>query len=207
MPDAYMPEFSDDALVEFALGLRDDRAIREAVARSPDLHSRLRNLESELRSLEQGVDELLAEAASASALPSADWRILLCIDDSPVARRAAATAGMLARLAGGEVEVLHVVTVWYSKAGSVSTESKREAVALVDSFVTRLRDDGVCALGQIRRAGEGRVARHILDEAEAQQATLVVMGLGAFSGIGALLRESVSRGVLRRAPCPVMIIR
>ena len=90
-----MAEFSDDMLVEFALGLRDDRDIQEAVKTSPELRARLRDLECELRGLDEGLEELLAGAPSQSALPSSGWQILLAIDDSPGAKRAAATAGVL----------------------------------------------------------------------------------------------------------------
>jgi hypothetical protein len=126
-----MPEFSDDMLVEFALGLRGDREIKEAVEGSPELRTRLRTLESELRCLEDGLDGILAEAALGSALPCGGWRILLAIDDSQGAKRAAATADVLVRMAGGEVEVLHVRETAQGKAGPLSPETRAEAVALV----------------------------------------------------------------------------
>lgn len=202
-----MPEFSDDVLVEFALGLRTDHEITEALDGSPELRARLLNLESELRSLDDGLEGLLAAAALESALPSGGWLILLAIDDSPGAKRAAGTADVLARLAGGEVEVLHVREVAQGKAGPLTPETGDEALALVTAVVTRLRDGGVDALGEIQTAPVGQVAARILAEAEARRTSLIVMGSRPMSGIVAALCGSVSRGVLRRATCPVLIVR
>jgi Universal stress protein UspA and related nucleotide-binding proteins len=202
-----MPEFSDDMLVEFALGLRDDREIKEAVEGSPELRTRLRALESELRCLEGGLDGILAEAALGSALPCGGWRILLAIDDSQGAKRAAATADVLVRMAGGEVEVLHVRETAQGKAGLLSPETRAEAVALVTDVVSRLREGGVIALGEIQPAPLGQIAARILAEAEAQQASLIVMSSRPMSGISAALCGSVSRGVLKHATCPVLIVR
>jgi nucleotide-binding universal stress UspA family protein len=202
-----MPEFSDDILVEFALGMRDDRTIREAVGRSPELGARLRALQSELRYLEDGLNDLLAQAAPQSALPSRGWRILLAVDDSPGARRAAATAGVLARMAGEEVEVLHVRELEPCRAGPASLETSTEAAALVDDVVTRLREGGVTAVGEIQSARAEKAATRILAEAEAQRASLIVMSSRPMTAISALLCRSVSRGVLRHATCPVLIVR
>ena len=202
-----MPEFSDDMLVEFALGLRDDREIKEAVSGSPELRTRLRALESELRCLERGLDGILAEAALGSAPPCGGWRILLAIDDSQGAKRAAATADVLVRMAGGEVEVLHVRETAQGKAGLLSPETRAEAVALVTDVVSRLREGGVIALGEIQPAPLGQIAARILAEAEAQQASLIVMSSRPMSGISAALCGSVSRGGLKHATCPVLIVR
>ena len=201
-----MPELSDDILVELALGLRDDRETRDAVARSPDLLARLRGLESELRSLDDSLNGILAEAACRS-LPSSGWRILLAVDDSPEARRAAATAAALARVAGEEVEVFHVRVFTPGKTGPLAASTRAEAVALVNAVVADLREGGVSARGEVQEAPSEHVATRILAEAEARRASLIVMSSRRLSGIGALLGRSVSRGVLRRATCPVLIVR
>ena len=202
-----MPELSDDILVEFALGLRDDRAIKAAVRRSPELGARLRTLESELRGLDDDLHDLLAEAAQQSALPSRGWRILLAVDDSEGARRAAATAAVLAQVAGEEVDVLHVRELVPCKGGPASLESTSEAAELVEGTVARLRGQGVTARGRIESACAHEIAARILAEAQTRQAHLIVMSSRPMSAFTALLTSSVSRGVLRYATCPVLIVR
>jgi nucleotide-binding universal stress UspA family protein len=202
-----MSELSDDILVELALGLRDDRETRDAVARSPDLRARLRGVESELRSLEDGLDGILAEAALQSPLPSSGWRILLAVDDSTGARRAAATAAVLARVAGEEVEVFHVREFTPGKVGPLAISTRAEAVALVNTVVAGLREGGVTARGEVQEAPLEHVATRILAEAEARRASLIVMSSRSLSVLGALLGKSVSRSVLRHATCPVLIVR
>ena len=202
-----MAEFSDDVLVEFALGLRDDRAIEDAVKASPELRARLRELEGELQGLDDGLEKLLAGAASQSALPSSGWHILLAIDDSPGARRAAATASTLAELADAEVEVLHVREVAQGRMGPPVLESRDDALALVGDVVRGLLDADVTALGEIQTAPVEQVAARILAEAETRQASLIVMSSRPLSAAMAFLCGSVSRRVLRKAKCPVLIVR
>jgi nucleotide-binding universal stress UspA family protein len=202
-----MAEFSDDMLVEFALGLRDDRDIQEAVKTSPELRARLRDLECELRGLDEGLEELLAGAPSQSALPSSGWQILLAIDDSPGAKRAAATAGVLAGLADAEVEVLHVREVAQGRMDPPVRESRHEALALVGDVVSGLLDVGVTALGEIQAAPVEQVAARILAEAETRQVSLIVMSSRTLPAVMAFLCGSVSRRVLRKAKCPVLIVR
>jgi len=202
-----MAEFSDDMLVDFALGLRDDREIQEAVKTSPELRARLRYLEGELRGLDDGLEELLAGAASQSALPSSGWQILLAIDDSPGARRAAATTGVLAGVSDAEVEVLHVREVAQGRMGPPAPESRSEALALVGGVVSGLRDAGVTALGEIQAAPPEQVAGRILAEAETRHVSLIVMSSRPLPTVMALLCGSVSRRVLQKATCPVLIVR
>jgi len=202
-----MAEFSDEMLVEFALGLRDDRDIHEAVRASPELRARLRDLESELRGLDEGLKDLLAGAAWQSALPSSGWHILLAIDDSPGAKRAAATAGVLAALSDAEVEVLHVRKVAQGMTAPAVPESRDEALALVSDVVRPLLGAGVTALGEIQAAPVEQVATRILAEAEARHVSLIVMSSRPLSAVMALLCGSVSRTVLRKATCPVLIVR
>jgi len=202
-----MAEFSDDMLVEFALGMRDDRDIRDAVRTSSELRARLRELEGELRGLDDGLEELLAGAASQGALPGSEWQLLLAIDDSPGARRAAATARTLAALANAEVEVLHVREVAQGRTGPTVPESRTEALALVGGVVQDLLDAGVTALGEVQAAPVEQVAARILAEAEYRQASLIVMSSRPLSTLMAFLCGSVSQRVLRKATCPVLIVR
>ena len=201
-----MAEYSDDVLVEFALGLRDDRDIQDAVKASPELRARLRDLERELRGLDDGLEELLAGAVSPSGLPSSGWHILLPIDDSQGARRAAATAAALAGLVDAEVEVLHVREVAQGKVGPAVLESRDEALTLVGDVVRGLLDAGVTALGEVQAAPVEHVAARILAEAETRQADLIVMSSRPLSAVMAFLCGSVSRRVLRKAKCPVLIV-
>jgi nucleotide-binding universal stress UspA family protein len=174
---------------------------------SPELRARLRDLEGELRGLDEGLEKLLASAASQSALPRCGWQILLAIDDSPGAKRAAATAGVLAGLADAEVEVLHVREVAQGRMGPLPPESRAEALGLVNDAVRGLREADVAALGEIQAAPAEQIAARILAEAETRQVSLIVMSSRPLSTVLAFLCGSVSRRVLRKAKCPVLVVR
>ncbi len=67
----------------------------------------------------------------------------------------------------------------------------------------RLRDDGLEATALLV---QGPTAETILDEAERRGAALIVMGSHAHGLVHELLSGSVTRAVLRRATCPVVLV-
>ncbi len=86
-------------------------------------------------------------------------------------------------------------------------EPPEMASGIVDGTVRQLKDVGVNARPEIRRAGPGHAAQEILDVAEAEGASLIVMGsrgLGDWSG---LLLGSVTHKVLHLSRLPVLVAR
>lgn len=55
--------------------------------------------------------------------------------------------------------------------------------------------------------GDGSVAHKIVEFARQQAADLIVMGTHGRTGVKRLLMGSVAEEVLRRAPCPVLVMR
>ncbi len=53
---------------------------------------------------------------------------------------------------------------------------------------------------------QGPTVNKILEEIERQQADLVVMGSHGHGALHQLLMGSVSEGVLRKSPCPVLVV-
>ncbi len=139
--------------------------------------------------------------------------ILVPVDLSTASSRVCRTACDLARLIGGRVVLLHVApppsALWDNyytfDAGQVA-----EAIAAAERSVTQ----GLQALARrfaarcpirIARA-DGTPARGILAQAVATKAAYIVMGSHGHGAMFDLIVGSTTHGVLRTAPCPVMIV-
>ncbi len=135
-------------------------------------------------------------------------RILVPVDlteDSPALVRYA--AGLSARVAG-DLTILHV----YSE--EAASAALRESGLFLDLFVGRLRSELNFLQAQAGVAGQkarvevlgGNAVEVILMRAVEMKTDLIVMGTHRRTGLSRLLMGSVAEGVLRRAPCPVILI-
>ncbi len=88
---------------------------------------------------------------------------------------------------------------------SVHVESEEDAAALVDGAVTRLRDAGIKANGQIG-PGAGSTARELLDIARANGSTLIIVG-DRDSRVSDVLLGGVAHKIAHLADCPVLLVR
>jgi nucleotide-binding universal stress UspA family protein len=136
-------------------------------------------------------------------------RIVLGVDGSDHAAKAADVAAELAKAVGSEVLVLHVLErIAASKGGpAVDLELSSDATDLVDRTVTRLKEEGVKAQGKVVTAPSGRVVPEILDAAETFGADLIVAGSRGLSDFSGLLVGSVSHKLIQHASCPVLVVR
>jgi nucleotide-binding universal stress UspA family protein len=116
---------------------------------------------------------------------------------------------MVPRGAQVAVEVLHVNEVEYETKpeGSDSTDISPEPRRLVDDLVRHLCERGVAARGKVRAGLYDDVADDIVAEAQDMGAGLIVMGSRGRSDLSCLFGGSVSHAVIRRAACPVMVVR
>lgn len=135
-------------------------------------------------------------------------KILLANEGSPAADRALLYVEHLARQGGSEVVVLHAYDVPNRYATTDAYEELRAsfeqaAWAVVDDAVEELQKAAVSARGVIR---EAPAARAILEVAEEEHASLIVLGTRGPSSVAELLLGSVSTEVLRYARCPVMAV-
>ena len=116
-------------------------------------------------------------------------------------------AGLSARV-GGELTILHV----YSH--DAATAALRESGLFLDLYVARLRSELTFLRAQAGIAGQrprtevldGDPVDVILTRAKEMKADLIVMGTHGRAGLPRLLMGSVAEGVLRRAPCPVVLV-
>jgi universal stress protein A len=137
-------------------------------------------------------------------------RVLTPIDFSASSAHVLEMAGRVVE-DGGEVVLLHVVD-W------VPTVVEGAFVGMPNVRETQsLRDQSMHKLVEIKRAHpdlpirpeviEGQPAAEIVDLAQRLPADVVVIGTHGRTGIGHLLLGSVAERVIRRAPCPVLVVR
>ena len=132
-------------------------------------------------------------------------KILLALDASPASKAALDTVATRPWAAGSQVEVLTVVNTLEPWALAViAEEMKAHAQQLVDAATTRLRSKGLSAEAAV---GEGDPKQVILDHAAAMGADLIVVGAHGMTALEQFLLGSVSKAVLRFAPCSVAIVR
>lgn len=128
----------------------------------------------------------------------------LSTDSAPLVRYA---AGISAR-AGGELTILHVY------ARETAATALREEGLFIDLYVGRLRSEVRYLQAQAGTAGTkarveviaGDPAARIAARAHELRADLIVMGTHGRTGLPRLLMGSVAEGVLRQAPCPVLLV-
>ena len=141
-------------------------------------------------------------------------RILCPIDFSPFSQRALARAVLVARWFEARITVLHVVlpSIWAGSPEAIASSDllgdallaqRQEAASLIDRLIASYRAEGVAFDPRIE---DGDASRQITDAAWELAADLVVMGTHGHGGFQRLLLGSVTDKVLRRAPCPVLIV-
>ena len=132
-------------------------------------------------------------------------RILVAIDGSENAERAASYGINVAKTTGAEVHALYVTT--------------RTVMGWSEAFEEYLADKGGVAVENVEKLGEkagvkvkpvymkGIPADKILEYASENSIDLIVMGTHGLTGIKKFLIGSVAENVVRHSKVPVMIIR
>ena len=132
-------------------------------------------------------------------------KILLALDASPASKAALDAVAKRPWPAGSKVEVLTVVNTLEPWALAVIVEEmKAHAQQLVDAATTLLRSKGLSADAAV---GEGDPKHVILDHAASTGADLIVVGAHGMTALEQFFLGSVSKAVLRFAPCSVDIVR
>jgi nucleotide-binding universal stress UspA family protein len=134
--------------------------------------------------------------------------MLLAVDGSPHAERAAELARRLAGEGGDSVVVLHVTEIMPIRGGvDVDLDHDREAMEAADRYSRELELADVPVKVGLVRALAGRVARIIVESARAHEAGAIVMGSHGRGDLVALLLGSVAHKVVHLADRPVLIVR
>jgi nucleotide-binding universal stress UspA family protein len=139
-------------------------------------------------------------------------RIVVGVDGS---KQGQAAVDFLLRMPVPEVARVTVVSV----VPPLPIESSLQPPSLLSSVLVPLekqaRDVAAQAAARIRRAGfdatslvtHGNPSHEIVRLAESERADLVVVGSRGLTGTTRFLMGSVSDGVVKYAPCPVLVVR
>jgi nucleotide-binding universal stress UspA family protein len=144
-------------------------------------------------------------------------RLLVPVDGSPGSSIALGQAVALAQATGASIKLVHVTVpvalqsmVTYDLGGMgyydphLDDDELVSASRHIDGLVGQLRQAGVQADGEALMASSA--ARAIADSAERFVADLIVMTTRALTGPARTLLGSVANGVVRTAPCPVLLL-
>ncbi|HKY36726.1 MAG TPA: universal stress protein [Polyangiaceae bacterium] len=147
-------------------------------------------------------------------MSSKPFVIVVGIDYSPLAERALQAAFKQAQQhAPAEVHVTHVAPPIKEDEGAFLATGPLSLNELKDQLVTYMRSF-VLKL-DAASAANIRVISHVLVDtpmlgltslASSLEANLIVVGTHGRSGVARLLLGSVAEGVVRQAPCPVLVI-
>jgi len=135
-------------------------------------------------------------------------RILFAHDGGMLAERAMVYLEHIARVEEAEVIVLHVYEPpqrYAAMDGYEALCAQYAAVAqeVVDDVVSYLEERGVTARGFVL---SGDSAQAILETANREDVSLIVIGSRGPSSVAELMLGNVSTEVLRYAQCPVLVV-
>jgi nucleotide-binding universal stress UspA family protein len=144
-------------------------------------------------------------------VPTIDITRILCpIDFSESSRHALEHAAALAHWYDARITALHVSELFQVPAvlpGNPSSVigpyiSRDTVIANMEQFTAPLRDSVPIEIA----LEEGTVARTIVETATRLPADLIVMGTHGRGGVEHLMLGSVTEKVLRKTPCPVLVV-
>ena len=138
--------------------------------------------------------------------------LLVAVDFSAVTDRVIETAAALAQECGGTITLLHVARAEPDFVGyEAGPQSVRDQVAtefrlqrrMLHDLADRLRAAQVEATPLVVQGG---IADSIVEQAERSGSALIVVGTHGRGPMMDLLVGSVSEGVIRRSPVPVVVV-
>jgi nucleotide-binding universal stress UspA family protein len=134
-------------------------------------------------------------------------RIIVGVDGSDDARRAAAWAATLAGAVGAEVVVVHALGLLHRTASgaTVASDLHREDIRteLEAAWCAPLRDAGVAYRAELR---EGNPVTALLDAAGDADADLLVVGSRGVGGFPGLMLGSTSTQLAQHTRRPLVIV-
>lgn len=156
------------------------------------------------------------DESSCLAPPRLFRTILAPTDFSPLARRASRSAQQLAEHLGASLILLHVIEVPPHlplvgpglRLAKLEREQRENLEGLLkeecDAYTLSLDRKVAPPAGIL---AEGDATEEIVHAAEKSHADLIVMGSHGYRGLTRLILGSTAESVMRRASCPVLIIR
>jgi nucleotide-binding universal stress UspA family protein len=136
-------------------------------------------------------------------------KVLIAIDSEPITAHAADVGAEMARAVGAEMAFIHVIDaeVTYAEDTGLQPEAliasaKEAAAKLIEDFRKTLPEQAVARdFVQI-----GDPLSEVVAAARDWPADLIVLGSHGRGGLGRALLGSIAEGVMRQAPCPVLVV-
>lgn len=147
-------------------------------------------------------------------------RVLVAIDGSSSASRATRVAANIARSHGAKLTVMHVLrppnypvphayglhsVIPPGLYREIAESAREEGERVIGKAVSAARELGADASVKLVE-NSGSVAEEIVKQAEKENADLIAVGTRGRSRIKQLFLGSTSTEVIRRAPCPVLVV-
>lgn len=143
-------------------------------------------------------------------------KMIIATDGSKFGEKAAGYGVSLAKRTGSEVVAVYVINM---KALSVFAMGHHDNITGYEDENARMKKEGEEALKHVaakcKEAGvpvttrivRGYPAEEIIKAAVDENAEMIVMGSLGKTGLSHILLGSVSEEVVKKAPCPVLIVR
>ncbi|MEW6658596.1 MAG: universal stress protein [Thermodesulfobacteriota bacterium] len=133
-------------------------------------------------------------------------KILLATDASPASEAATARALNLAQAYGSGLQVLAVMEFSPQIYGEppVTADWRNRLLAYVEGIAGQALSRNIAATGLVL---EGTPYKAIVDLAQKEKSSLIVMGSHGRTGLKRLLMGRVTERVIGHAPCPVLVVK
>ena len=135
-------------------------------------------------------------------------KILVAVDSSEYAAHAAQVASELATAVSGQLGLIHVIdaTLIGNEVGVPAAElramQRRDGQGLLDAAAATM----AASLPPWKFLREGTPWKEIIHSAREWPADVIVIGTHGRTGLRRLLLGSTAEGVVRHAPCPVVVV-
>ena len=132
-------------------------------------------------------------------------KIICPVDFSELSRKSLQYANEFAKLSNGQVFLVGVIendpTITYSKGlEKERAEEEQKLLALIE-------EENMAGIVADYVIYEGFPEECILDYAKRQEADVIIMGSHGRRGLKRMILGSVAEHVIRRSPCPVLIVK
>jgi nucleotide-binding universal stress UspA family protein len=137
-------------------------------------------------------------------------KILVPTDFSEQSKKAVRYGIELATKFGAELHLLHAfetVPIMYGEGSGVPPQVADEIEAAAVKYLDELELESAEGLTVVRKVTEGHAFVEIVRYAKDNTIDLVVIGTHGRGAIAHMLLGSVAEKVVRKAPCPVLVVR
>ena len=136
-------------------------------------------------------------------------RILIAVDEGAIAAHAVDVGLDLAKTLGAEIALIYVAEAPASYGSDTGiSPAKFEELARKEGqrLVAGIRQRKRLSESTLEFVESGNPTTEILKAAKAWPADLIVVGSHGRSGLDRAVLGSVAEGVVRKAPCPVLVV-